>query len=108
MEIAPAGGQAAVYSLGPGIDLQVTVKMRHDNIVMLVLVPSGAVLDLRETPSCQEHKLNIDQHIANGAANFLAFTHSVSSLQLNSGDSGKPNRCKAGHHFSEELYCQQR
>ena len=92
MEIAPAGGQAAVYSLGPGIDLQVTVKMRHDNIVMLMLVPSGAVLNLRETPSCQEHKLNIDQHTANGAANFLAFTHSVSFLQLNSGGSGKPNR----------------
>ena len=42
-EIASTGGQAAGHRLCAIIDPQVTAEQRHNEIVMLILVPAGAV-----------------------------------------------------------------
>ena len=60
MEIASAGGQAAGHSLGAAINPQFTVEQRHNNIFLLVPVPSNAIPGLREMPSCYEHPIILD------------------------------------------------
>ena len=107
-EIASTGGQAVDNSPGAGFNRQVTVEQRHDNIVMLVPVPSGAVPELRKISSCHALSLILDLHGANGAVPFPAFTHGVSLLRLNFLHPGRQSPCKARHYVSAGLYCRQR
>ena len=67
-EIASAGGQAADQNPGAGINPEVTVKQRQNNLIMLMSVPSGAIPGVREIPPCHTYSVILDQHSPDSAA----------------------------------------
>lgn len=106
-EITSAFSQITDHCLGAVINAQITIEQRHDNIVLLMLVPARAILGLHKVPSCDPRPFILYQHGANRGRALLALPHAAPFSLANSVLQSQQRQCKAGQDAPAWLYCRQ-